>query len=78
MNENQQILLMQIRLLRAVARKYSLSLKQAVEVFKSNDVLHFIREGFGIFHVEGDDAVLEDVEEYLRSKGGVEVEYVRR
>ncbi len=72
MDENQQILLMQICILRALARKHSISLKQAAEIFRNNDVLHFIREGFGIFHVEGDEAVLEDVEEYLKSRGGVQ------
>lgn len=69
MNETQQILFMQIRILRMLAEKYSLSLKQAAEIFGQYDVLHFIREGFGIFHVEGDEAVFEEVKAYLQSKG---------
>ncbi|MBQ2559844.1 MAG: hypothetical protein II565_04580, partial [Fibrobacter sp.] len=28
-----------------------------------------MREGFGIFHVEGDEAVFEDVKSYLKFKG---------
>ena len=69
MDESQQILFMQIRILRMMAEKCSLSLKQAAELFGQYDVLPFIREGFGIFHVEGDDAVFEEVKAYLQSKG---------
>lgn len=60
---------MQIRLLRIMAEKYSLSLKEAAEIFRRYDVLPFIRDGFGIFHVEGDEAVFEEVKAYLQSKG---------
>ncbi|MBR6080127.1 MAG: DUF3791 domain-containing protein [Treponema sp.] len=69
MNESQQILFMQIRILRMMAEKYSLSLKQVAEIFGQYDVLTFIREGFGVFHVEGDEAVFEEVKSYLQAKG---------
>lgn len=69
MNESQQILFMQIRILRMMAEKNSLSLKQAAEIFGQYKVLSFIREGFGIFHVESDEAVFEEVKAYLQSKG---------
>ena len=69
MNESQQILFMQIRILRVMAEKYSLSLKKAAELFGQYNVLPFIRESFGIFHVEGDEAVFEEVKSYLKSKG---------
>ena len=69
MNESQQILFMQIRMLRMMAEKYSLSLKKAAELFGQYNVLPFIRESFGIFHVEGDEAVFEEVKSYLKSKG---------
>ncbi|MBQ9281337.1 MAG: DUF3791 domain-containing protein [Treponema sp.] len=69
MNEAQQILFMQIRLLRMMAEKYSLSLKEAAEIFDQYKVLPFIRDGFGIFHVEGDEAVFEEVKDFLKAKG---------
>ena len=52
-----------------MAEKYSLSLKKAAELFGQYNVLPFIRESFGIFHVEGDEAVFEEVKSYLKSKG---------
>ena len=69
MNEAQQILFMQIRILRMMAEKYGLTLKQAAQIFAAYNVLPFIREGFGIFHVEGDEAVFEEVKAYLISEG---------
>ena len=69
MSESQQILFMQIRILRMMTEKYSLSLEQAAELFGKYSVLAFIREGFGIFHVEGDEAVFEETKAYLKSKG---------
>ena len=69
MTESQQILFMQIRILRMMAEKYSLSLKETADIFGKYNVLPFIREGFGIFHVEGDEAVFEEVKAYLQSKG---------
>ena len=69
MNESQQILFMQIRILRMMAERNSISLKQAAEIFGKYNVLTFIREGFGIFHVEGDEAVFDEVKTYLQSKG---------
>ncbi len=71
MSESQQILFMQIRILRMMAEKYSLSLKEAAELFSQYNVLPFIREGFGIFHVEGDEDVFEEVKAYLRARGAV-------
>ena len=69
MNESQQILFMQIRILHMMAEKASLSLKETAKLFGQYDVLSFIREGFGIFHVEGDEAVFDEVKAYLKSKG---------
>lgn len=69
MNETEQILFMQIRLLRMLAYKAGLTLKQAAQIFDTYNVLSFIREGFGIFHVEGDEAVFEEVKAFLKAKG---------
>lgn len=69
MNEEQQILFMQIRLLRMTSEKLGLTLKQTAELFDRFKVLPFIRDCWGIFHVEGDNAVYEEIREYLISKG---------
>lgn len=71
MNEEQQILFMQIRLIRMTSEKLGLTLKQAAELFDKFKVLSFIRDCWGIFHIEGDNAVYEEIREYLISKGAV-------
>ncbi|MBR4984193.1 MAG: DUF3791 domain-containing protein [Proteobacteria bacterium] len=69
MDEQSQILFMQIRMMRITAKRLKRSLKDTAMLFRQYDVLPYIREGYGIFHVEGDDAVYEDVKKYLISKG---------
>ena len=69
MNEEQQILFMQIRLIRMASDKLGLTLKQTAELFDKFKVLPFIRDCWGVFHVEGDNAVYEEIHEYLLSKG---------
>ena len=71
MNEEQQILFMQIRLIRMTSEKLGLTLKQTAELFDKFKVLSFIRDCWGIFHIEGDNAVYEEIQEYLISKGAV-------
>lgn len=69
MDEERQILFMQIRMLRLAAERLQLSLKEAAELFEKFGALAFIRDGFGIFHVEGDEAVYDELCQYLKSKG---------
>lgn len=51
------------------SERFNLSLKETAGLFKKFDVLKYIRECFGIFHMEGDEAVFEDVRGYLKIKG---------
>lgn len=52
-----------------VSERMGMSLHDVAQLFEKYDVLAFIRDGFGIFHVEGDNAVYEEVKEFLLSKG---------
>ena len=69
MNEQQQILYMQIRILRMASEQFGISLKEPAELFRTFDVLSYIRVGWGIFHTEGDEAVFVDIKQYLKNKG---------
>ncbi|MCR4823454.1 MAG: DUF3791 domain-containing protein [Treponema sp.] len=70
MDEEKQITYMQIRLIRMTAEKMQISLYDATLLFEKYNILSFIRQGFGIFHVEGDKAVFEEVQKHLLMKGG--------
>lgn len=69
MKEEQQITYMQARLVRMAAKEWNMPIRAVVSLFAKFDVLRFMRECFGIFHVEGDCAVLDDIVAYLDGKG---------
>ena len=69
MNEERQIIFMEVRLIRLAVQTWNKSIERVLEIFKEHRVLYYIREGFGIFHCEGDRAVLDDIEEMLKRKG---------
>ncbi len=69
MNEKTEITFMQVRLIRLASEKWHLPIDKIVEIFKKVDVLKYIEDCYGIFHCEGDRAVLEDVTEYVKNKG---------
>jgi len=69
MNEKTEIIFMQTRLIRLAAQMWKIPTKNIINLFKKADVLDYIESGYGIFHCEGDEAVLEDVSEYLKRKG---------
>lgn len=69
MGEKQQIIYMQTRIIRLASEKWNMSMERLIEIFTEYKVLQYIEKCFGIFHVEGDETVLEDIEEYLKNKG---------
>ena len=69
MNESQQILYMQVRIFRMFVERFSLSFQKCAEIFKSFDVLQYIEDCYGIFHVQGDEANFDDVKSYLDRQG---------
>ena len=69
MSELEQILYMQTRLTRAYSEKWHKSLADVVGIFNRYSVLEYIESCYGLFHVQGDDANLADIERLLSRKG---------
>jgi len=69
MSEITQIIYMQTRLVRMMADDTGLSVPAVASLFKEQGVFHYIKRMWDLFHVEGDQAVLDDVKLYLKSKG---------
>lgn len=65
MGEQQQIIYMQTRMVRMASEEWEMSLKNVIDLFSKYAVLGYIERCFGIFHVEGDEAIFEDVKNYL-------------
>lgn len=69
MSEKEQIIFMQTRLIRLASEKWHLSIENIVKLFCKARVLEYIESAYGIFHCEGDEAILEDISEMLERKG---------
>ncbi len=69
MSREAEITFMQTRLIRLASETWHLTIDEIIALFKKADVLGYIEQGYGIFHCEGDEAVLEDIKEMLRGKG---------
>lgn len=68
MNEKQQILYMQTRIVRLASEEWGRPISEIAGIFARYHVLQYIEECFGVFHVQGDEAILEDVENYLKNR----------
>ena len=66
MSEKTEITFMQTRLIRLASEEWHLPVEQIIHLFKEADVLGYIEKCYGIFHCEGDEAVLEDITEFLQ------------
>lgn len=69
MSKKEEIIFMQIRLIRLASEEWHLSIDKIIEIFKNKNVFSYIEKGYGIFHCEGDEVVLEDVGDFLMRKG---------
>ena len=69
MSEKEELIFMQTRLVRLASREWHLPIDEIFIIFGKADVLGYIEKCYGIFHCEGDDAVLEDITEFLQRNG---------
>lgn len=69
MDEKAEIIFMQTRLVRLASEEWHLPVEKIVELFKKVDAFWYIEKGYGIFHCEGDEVVLDDITEFLEGKG---------
>ncbi|MBN2927565.1 MAG: DUF3791 domain-containing protein [Eubacterium sp.] len=68
MSKEAEITFMQTRLIRLASEEWHLPIEQIIILFKKADVLGYIKKGYGIFHCEGDEVVLEDITDFLNKK----------
>lgn len=72
MGERQQIIYTQARLMRLASEEWHKSVEGIAALLARYNVLQYIAECFGIFRVEGDEAVLEDIALYMKNRGAVD------
>ena len=69
MDKNRDLLFLQTRLLRLASLRWGISLRECADIFQKYSVFDYIKDLYGIFHVQGDEADLLDVTEYIKIKG---------
>ncbi len=67
--EHFQIICMQVRLVRLASEEWKTSISQVNKLFQENGVYEYIENLWGIFHIESDYAVFDDICDYLKNKG---------
>ena len=70
--ETADYIYMQVRLIRLASEQWHKSIEGIAELFARYNVLQYSEECFGIFHVEGDEAVLEDIALYMKNRGAAD------
>lgn len=65
-----EILNMQIRVIRQYAKKTDQTPKECFRIFKTNGIFEYIRSCYDLLHLNGDDCVVSDVMNILQTKGG--------
>lgn len=67
--ELNEIVHMQVRLFRMACKKWEMTTEECADLFDQYDIDGYIRELYGLFHVQGDEANLYEIEDLLKSKG---------
>lgn len=61
--EKRDIIFMQTRLLRCASEEWKMPVSKIVSIFTRFNVFQYIEKGYGIFHCEGDSAIMDDINE---------------
>ena len=68
-NPKGDLFLIQVRLLRLAQLKWGITPEDCVKVFDKYNVYDYIATCYEEFHIQGDEASLRDIEDYLHAKG---------
>ena len=69
MSERGEIIFMQVRLLRLASEEWHMPIQKVNELFDQYRILKFIEDCYGVFHMEGDHAVFDEIKTVLKNKG---------
>jgi len=69
MSESSEIVFMQVRLLRLASEEWHMPIQKVNILFDKYSILKFIEDCYGVFHMEGDSAVFDEIKTLLKNKG---------
>lgn len=69
MSERAEIIFMQTRLLRLASEEWHTTIQKVNVLFDQYGILKFIEDCYDVFHMEGDDAVFNEIKAVLKNRG---------
>ena len=66
-----EVLFMEVRLLRQFCEEHGLSMASANSLFDAHGIWHYIEECYDVLHMSGDEYILGDIDGILAAKGAV-------
>ena len=66
-----EIIFMQIRIVRLFCVRYALKVKEVNRIFVENKIYEFIENGYDTYHCGGDELVFNDVRDILLRNGAI-------
>jgi len=69
MTQKDDIFLIQIRLFRLAQQRWKKTAEECEAIFTKNDINKYIATCYEEYHVQGDEANLNDIEAYLQNRG---------
>ena len=60
------VVFLQVQISRLFMEKHNLTPQEFLLLNSKKDILGFLRDGYEIFHLMGDDGILEELDNYLR------------
>lgn len=68
MSERAEIIFMQTRLIRLASEEWHTTIQKVNLLFDQYGILKFIEDCYDVFHMEGDDAVFNEIKTVLRNR----------
>lgn len=69
MSERAEIIFMQTRLIRLASEEWHTTIQNVNLLFDQYGILKFIEDCYDVFHMEGDDAVFNEIKTVLKNRG---------
>lgn len=69
--KNSQLRFMQVRLFRKAMGKWRVGNEECASIFEKDNLMNYISDCWEEFHQQGDEACMDDIEEYLKAQGCV-------
>ena len=66
-----EVLYMEIRIFSAFIERFRMKASDVYYLFEKNGIWEYIESGYDVFHMNGDECVLNDVQQILIKSGAI-------